>query len=97
MALGMRNCRSHKPSCIQNGPRPSPEKSRAGQKDEVAWQKGCQLEAKMLQEESRSGFRELLESIPRDLQSLLSPLRRSWQADDALSLRFPMFLGPMSI
>ena len=45
----------------------------------------------MAHESPGRDFRELPESIRKALQSLSSPLRRSWQADDALSLRFPCF------
>ena len=47
----------------------------------------------MAHESPGRDFRQLPESIPRALQSSGSPLGRSWQADDALSLRFLMFLG----
>ena len=47
--------------------------------------------ARMAHESPGSDFRELPESIPRALQSSSNPLRRSWQADDALSLVFPCF------
>ena len=59
----------------------------------LRWSRRARAGARMAHESPGRDFREHLESIPRALQSSWSPLRRSWQADDALSLRFPMFLG----
>ena len=47
----------------------------------------------MAHESPGRDFKELPESIRKSSPEPFEPLRRSWQADDALSLRFPVLGG----
>ena len=46
---------------------------------------------------SRKGIQRASWEHPESSPWLFESLERSWQADDALSLRFPMFLGPRTL